>query len=429
MMKINQLIIKEISHSRFSFICCALLICTCLCSVLISFGLAKNFDDETKDILAEFDEKTSQNLKSLEDQIRKEMKGLGFNIYIFPEGQDMQEVYSQGYASKTMPESYVDKLAETPTLAKINHLLPSLTQKMLWPEQKRTIVLVGIKGEVPIAHRVAGSSKKKPPLINPVAKGKAVIGYELAQSLQLKAGQEISILGQSFIVEKSNEARGSADDITIWINLDECQKLLNKEKQINAILALECNCASIDRLGEIRQEVQAVLPGTEVIEVKSTALARAEARMTAKQTADDQAAIIKEQREVLSKGIKKNSVLVNSVFTAVAFISVLLFSLNNVHQRTAEIGIYHSFGYRTSAIFKLILGRALLFGLCGSFLALLLAPAVYPAFGKGDFFKSLNSFYLIFILLSGPLIAALSCLYSCKKAIGLDPAAALREDS
>ena len=427
-MKIKQLIIKEINHSKFSFICCALIICICLCSVLISFSLAKNFDNATKELLTKFDEKTSKNLKSLEDQIRKEMKGLGFNIYIFPEGQDMQEVYSQGYASKTMPESYVNKLAETPTLAKINHLLPSLTQKLVWTEQKRTIVLVGIKGEVPIAHRVATSKKKKPPLIDPVAKGKAVIGYELQQSLNLKNDQEITILGRTFKVEKSNEARGNADDITIWINLDECQELLNKEKQINAILALECNCASIDRLGEIRQEVQAILPGTEVIEVKSTALARAEARMTAKQTAEDQMAIIKEQRTELSEGIRKNSLLVNVVFSVVAFITVLIFSLNNVQQRTAEIGIYHSFGYKSTAIFKLILGRAVLFGICGSFLAATLAPLLYPMFGEGHFLKAVNMNSLVLVLLSGPLIAVISCLYSCSKAVSLDPVEALRDN-
>jgi len=426
-MKIKNLISKEISHSKFSFMCCAIIICICLCSVLISLSLTKNFDKETVGILNKFDEKSSENLKSLEDQIRKEMKGLGFNIYIFPEGQDLQEVYSKGYASKTMPENYVNKLADNPTLAKINHLLPSLTQKLVWPETKRTIVLVGIKGEVPIAHKVASSKKKKPPLIDPVVKGKAVIGYELQQSLNLKKGQEITILGRKFTVEKSNEARGNADDITIWINLEECQELLGKEKQINAILALQCNCASIDRLGEIRQEVEAILPGTEVIEVKSTALARAEARMTAKQTAEDQMAIIKEQRSELKQGIEKNSLLVNAAFSLVAIITVLVFSLINVLHRTAEIGIYHSFGYKNSAIFKLIMGRAFLFGILGSLLAAILAPLIYPLIGKGSFLSAVTTGQLTLVLISGPIMACFSCLYSCKKAVDIDPVEALRD--
>lgn len=389
----------------------------------------QSFDFETQTLLDKYEKKSSATLKTLEDQIRKEMKGLGFNIYIFPEGQDMQEVYATGFASKTMPESYVDKLAETPTLAKVNHLLPSLTQKLLWPEKKRTILLVGIKGEVPIAHRVAGSKKKKPPLINPVAKGKAVIGYELQQSLELKNGQEIKILGKSFIVEKSNEARGNADDITIWINLDECQKLLNKEKQINAILALECNCASLDRLGEIRQEIQAILPGTEVIEVKSTALARAEARMTAKKTATNQMEIIKEQRKEIKSGVKRNSLIINVLFSILAFITVLLLSLNNVHLRQAEIGIYHSFGYDGAAIMKLILGRAFLFGVTGTFLAVILAPLIYPLFGQGTFLQAINMKWLAMVLIGGPLIAVLSSLYPCRKAVLQDPITALRNNS
>ncbi|MDA7535622.1 hypothetical protein N9085_03060 [Akkermansiaceae bacterium] len=43
-------------------------------------------------------------------------------------------------------------------------------------------------------------------------------------------------------------------------HLDEAQEIFGLENQINAILALGCNCASIDRLGEIRAEILAILP-------------------------------------------------------------------------------------------------------------------------------------------------------------------------
>ena len=89
-------------------------------------------------------------MQKLEDDIRKSMKGLGFNIYIFPEGQDLSEVYSKGYASKTMPEEYVYKLANS-NIVTVNHLLPTLTQSLEWPEYQRQIVLIGIRGQVPIS--------------------------------------------------------------------------------------------------------------------------------------------------------------------------------------------------------------------------------------------------------------------------------------
>ena len=71
--------------------------------------------------------------------------------------------------------------------------------------------------------------------------------------------------------------RGNQDDITLWINLREAQQILGKEGRINAIQALECNCAA-DRLGQIRDDIGRVLPDTQVIEFSSQALARAEAR-------------------------------------------------------------------------------------------------------------------------------------------------------
>ena len=107
------------------------------------------------------EEKFTKEMKVYEDSVRKTMKGLGFNIFIFPEGQELGEVYTQGFASKTMPESYTAKLAES-KIVTVNHLLPSLTRKLKWPEKERTVILIGIRGEVPIAHR-----DPKKPLIDP----------------------------------------------------------------------------------------------------------------------------------------------------------------------------------------------------------------------------------------------------------------------
>jgi len=142
----SSLILKEISHRKISFFSAVLLSAFALLCLLISIALLNSFDGETKTILTEHQkksevifleqkEKSKEILKKLEDDIRKSMKGLGFNIFIFPEGQNLAEVYSKGFASKTMPENYVHKLAETKSLAKINHLLPRLVKKFTWPEQ------------------------------------------------------------------------------------------------------------------------------------------------------------------------------------------------------------------------------------------------------------------------------------------------------
>jgi hypothetical protein len=85
-------------------------------------------------------------------------------------------------------------------------------------------------------------------------------------------------MGKSFTVQNCYTERGTKDDITAWISLKDAQTLLKKEGLINAILGLKCLCTD-DILPTIRKEVAAILPGTQVIEQGSKAIARAEARI------------------------------------------------------------------------------------------------------------------------------------------------------
>ena len=117
--------------------------------------------------------------------------------------------------SKYMPEDYVAKLADSRVMT-IRHLLPSLEQRVTWPEQQgRRIVLVGTRGEVPLAHR-----DPKEPILVAVPPGTIVVGYELWRSLGLKPGDAVSLLGRTFKVSTCYPQRGSKDDITVWIDLD-----------------------------------------------------------------------------------------------------------------------------------------------------------------------------------------------------------------
>ena len=82
-------------------------------------------------------------------------------------------------------------------------------------------------------------------------------------------------------VQKIYPPRGTKDDITVWIDLLLAQDILGLPGRINLIQALECNCASIDRLAEIQQEISQVLGAdVQVIELATQAIARAQARET-----------------------------------------------------------------------------------------------------------------------------------------------------
>jgi len=435
---LRRLIGREILHRKLSFGLAVATIATSVAGLVAVVALLGAHDLRTSKMLKRMNEESSameakfaKEMKAYEDDVRKTMKGLGFNIFIFPEGQELSEVYAEGFASKTMPESYAGKLAES-KIVTVNHLLPSLTRKLKWPERERTVILIGIRGEVPIAHR-----DPKKPLIDPVQKGRIVLGHELHRSLDLKEGNATVFMGREFIVGKCHAERGTKDDITIWMHLGECQELLKEEGRINAIKALECNCASIDRLGEIRREIASILPGTKVIETESKALARAEARNKAKK--HSQSAIASKKAEAiklqadrerlrLEDKQKYTALLTVVILGSMAWVSFLAFA--NARDRQAEIGILRAMGISTGSILGALMGRAFLVGLFGAGLTLLFA------FLLGDTLRgSLHGFDLKslrgdipLVLLSVPVLSCAASWLPALQAANRDPATILRNE-
>jgi len=445
----SRLVLREIAHRKLNFLLGAA--CVAL-TVSITFGamaLLKAHDLETRAILADHDTRTeailaqmesdtSQNMDQLEDAIRKSMKGLGFNIFIYPEGQEMAEVYAQGFASKTMPEEYVNKLANS-KIVTVNHLLPRLTRKIKWPEQERTVVLIGVRGEVPLAHR-----DPKKPLIDPVPEGQLVVGYELHKGLGLNPGDTVKLKGKEFTVQKCHKERGTVDDITIWMNLGECQQILNQEGRINAILALECNCATLDRLGEIRAEIGKILPGTKIIEKGSKALARAEARVQAGATARkqmietgrnrEQQRANKSARLASLQGSRERMASILVPLVAILCLAIVgILSFTNVRDRQSEIGIFRAMGVTGGLILKVFLARAFFLGLLGAVIGLMF---LYLG-GSGLQEKYLHGYALSLLLesrqlavalIAVPLLACVAAWLPSLHASQRDPAEILRHE-
>ena len=225
-MKVWRLIVLEIMHRKLGFGLAVATVATSVAALVAIAALLGAHDLRTQGMLDEMNAQTdrmeenfTREMKAYEDGVRKTMKGLGFNVFIFPEGQELDEVYAQGFASKTMPETYANTLAQS-KIVTVNHLLPSLTRKLKWPERERTVILIGIRGEVPLAHR-----DPKKPLIDPVPKGKIVLGYELHRSLGLQEGNATTFMGRDFVIEKCHSERGTKDDVTIWMHLEEKQML------------------------------------------------------------------------------------------------------------------------------------------------------------------------------------------------------------
>lgn len=357
-MTIWSLLVREILHRKLNFALGVFSVMVASGSLIGSVTLLRIHDVRTGNILEEKEAELARTMTKLKDDTRKAMLKLGFNVVILPKDQNLSDWYADDYASKYMPEEYVTKLANSKVVT-VRHFLPSLQQKIEWPERKRKIILVGTRGEVPNLHK----SPVKP-MVQPVLTGTIIFGSELHRSMNIKVGDDIELMGKSFEVAACYKERGNKDDITAWISLAEAQELLDKPGLINAILALECHCTG-EALPMIRKEIAAVLPNTQVIERGSRALARAEARTKV----EEQARRAVENEKAARAMLRQNrehfaSILIPIVVTACA-VWVAVLGFTNVRARRDEIGILRTLGVSAKHILVLFMSRHVLLGVLG----------------------------------------------------------------
>ncbi|MEA2012761.1 MAG: FtsX-like permease family protein [Verrucomicrobiota bacterium] len=425
-MTIFKLIISEIFHRKINFLLGLCSIILVISSFIVSITSLRAFDKKTEEVIADEQKKIEHEMFVLNDEIRKSMKGLGFNLYIFPAGQELDEVYAQGFASKMMPENYTKKLAKTKIMS-INHLLPSLTQKIFWEEQGgRVVVLIGVKGEVPQMHRAV----QKKAMINPVERNHVVVGYQLHQSLQIKPGDEIILKGHKFLVDKCNQERGTVDDITIWINLNQAQQILNKPDLINAILALECVC-NIDALKTLRKKIATVLPGTKMIELKSKALVRSETRAQAKKTAEQTINKLQQKRETMKKKRENYALIIIPLIIIVSVAWIAYLTYINANERLHEIAILLATGVKTHTIIIIFLLKAFFMGLFAAITCLVILFVLQSSLSQYlleeyKLSQVIEISEIIWILIATPCIACFSAWIPALIASRHDPAIILR---
>lgn len=360
-MKTIRLILQEATHRRVNFLL-ALLSVTVATACFTGATTLLRLDDLVTGHILEAKRKAVELAGAeLEDAMRKITKGLGFNILILPTGQDLAELHLEGTLSRTMPEDYVDRLARS-GIVSINHLLPTVVRKIPWPEQGFPVILQGTRGEVPLLH-----ADPKQPLLDAVSPGAIVLGAGIQKRLGAKPGDSVQLRGRTLAVSQIFEERGTPDDFTVWVHLRDAQTLLGLENLIHAIFALECHCAG-NRLATIRQEITEILPGVQVIERGPPALARAEARNQARDTAIQALANetatradLKRQHERVAAWLVPGALLAAMVWIGLA-------TLANARERRAEIGVLQALGFGASAILGLFVGRALVIGLVGGLL-------------------------------------------------------------
>jgi len=419
-MNLLHLVTQEILHRKVTFLLGLSAVAVASGVLVAEMTLLRAHDLQTRRILAEKEARIAGDMRRMEDEYRKIMKELGYNLLILPKGQKLDNFYDAGYASKTMPEAYVKRLADL-NMITIRHLLPSLEQKISWPEQGgRTIVLMGIRGEMPYLHR-----DETEPMLLPVSPGEIVLGFELRKSLGISVGDKLSLKGKRFTVSICNPQRGTKDDITAWIDLGTAQQMLGKPGLINAMLALKCQCAGND-IATVRADVSRILTDVQVIELENNVVVRAKARNQAKTTADSTLSAERSYRAALRSQYERFAAWLAPLIILGAAALIGLLMLANVRERREEIGILRAVGYTSRQIVTIFLSKAILLGLagavigfiCGFFVGAVSAEAMNPATLAALFDPRL----FLLTLLASPLLAAIASWVPSLMAAREDPA-------
>ncbi|MCE5276601.1 MAG: FtsX-like permease family protein [Planctomycetaceae bacterium] len=454
-MNLTRLLLREVAHRKFNFTIGLLSITVAVgCGVAAVLLLAqqdrqseqilhagaqaneKEWSDSQR-VLAKMAAESDEAWKKYKDDVRKESLNLGFNLLIIPQGTDYSSPESQ---AQTLPETYAEKLAGS-NMVQINHVLPFLQQKFWWPERKRWITLVGTTGEVYIQ-----DPKRQKPMLQKVAGGRAMLGYAIHQSLELKPGQSIEIAARKFDIETCIGRKNFADDEKIYVPLRTAQELLNKPGRISGLMAIDCDCDDQGLL-LIRENVAKLLPGTRVVEQYTQHIARATNRAMVARNAvaaferekkvrmdmrDRAAAALENEKQTRADLRDKRLALAAVLIPLVVAVSGVWMGLmlwDNVRRRRSEIGILGALGVGRSRIMVLFLGKALLMGLLGSLVGYAAGLAVAAASGPLATSAATLAAMLGAAVGAAMVLALVASFVPAQLAAATDPATVIQEES
>ena len=380
---IPGLIVKEIAFRRVNFLLSLLAVITAVALFVSVITTGRASERETTRL----------------------MRDMGLNLRIIPAGTDENAFWDRGFSDLTMPEEYARMLADHGGIGS-NHITAFLVRTIEWRGQKA--LLTGIAPEV------FPPGKKKPPIIDAIEPGTVYVGRQLAQSLEIRRGESVIILGTKLRVAGCGPETGTDDDIRIQCRLSDVQEMLGLPGRINEIRAIDCLCSGSgeEPLARLRSELARILPDTEVFLLGAKARARREQRIMVRDT---------------FAGI------VFPLVVVVAAVWIALLSMLNVRERRIEIGIMRALGYGGGGIALLFLGRAFLMGVAGAGIGFAAGTALALGFGP-DVFKvtavgiRCDWTLLAWSLAAAPLLSCLAGFVLAMAAVTQDPALSLRQE-
>ncbi|MCX5884477.1 MAG: FtsX-like permease family protein [Proteobacteria bacterium] len=359
-MKIRQLVVRELFQRKNQLI-------SSLAAVLLGIAVMVAIQSTTH-----YSEKA----------VAGELDALGANILILAKDATVQDYYSADFQQSEIPENYVSILTNS-GIQGLDNLSPKYSLPVDVAGRKFTLTGIlprnefkskafwqgalgvftkpqscGIVANIPgITDTMKTQVRKR--VIEDLATDAMLVGADVAQSLAVKEGDSLTVLGKRFVIEAILPITGTVDDGRLFAHLHTVQKLAGKNSVLHAIEIIGC-CSAIST--GLIQQINKLLPDAKVVTISQIVTTQIRANTV----------------------MKRISLIMLVVILVVGGASIANYMSANVYERRREIGIYMSMGANSPWILKLFLLKALIIGLAGgvfgyvlgSGLAVILGPRI-----------------------------------------------------
>ncbi len=418
-LNVTHLFWRELNFRRGSFILGLLGVAAVAACLTGSRAFLAAHDHQTEKLTGALEERSTQRMADLQEEARKFSINLGFNCMLLPPEQNLGELYANGKSSRFFTDAQVTTLSEAQSET-LNHMRPILRERVDWPEQNRSIVLVGVRGEVYIK-----APRWQQPIEEAIAADKAHLGQVLARELDLEPGGTLVFKGRTFIVEHILPQAGNEDDLTLRVSLETAQELLGHEGSVSAVLGLMCNCADGDP-DIVRREIDKHLPGIQVVDFTVRARARQNARNAISEGTNAEVEDIKVSRAALRDQIAAFANVLTCLVSAGTILLLGVLTFNNARERRGEVAMLRALGLSAKRILSLFLSKAVLTGTVGGIIGCLVGLAGTRLMGGPG--AAVSSSFLLIVIAVSIGIAVLTSLIPAASAAAEEPAGILNKE-
>jgi len=310
-----------------------------------------------------------------ETKIYGQLEKYGTNLVVMPLIRDIDVgLGGLGLGTLAVGENHIseDKLPQ------IRQIADGMIRKALHIEDEDDIATIApklymnteIKGTSVIIAGVDPQQERKLKTWWKVSEGRylegsdeALVGAAVAEPLNLKIGEKITVSGEELTIVGILEETGSSDDYQVFVPIETAQKAFDKEGVISLVEArVLCSaCPSED----IADEINTVIPGVRAAAVKQIAMT---------------------EMGVMER-VNRFMLALAAITLAVGLFGVVNTMLTSVHERIRDIGIMRAVGASRNQIIKVFLLEAVIIGVAGGFfgyvVGTLLAYVVGPLIFEG----------------------------------------------